>query len=1588
MRLNINKILFYGLMFVMAATSALAATKNTSDEGNKAERKNGALQRTYSGVFDLQKNTVSNFEFYNTNYGIFGFDVANTRGGGFWPRGSVNQYIFAGGVWFAVQKDPPETSTDTTRVKLTSITYNPNSGRGWYVPGRINLGGPERLDNYPDVFEVDENDPLLYRTYFSTDFNQIDGVPIDEEHQHNWPIWDASENVEDTLKQNRYFGYFIPDVDLRNTDNFPKGPAFISGEDIFSTFKDTDLEEYEDGEDIARSKGYPLMLQMEQMIYSWGFGEYRDFVFLKYEITNYSEDTLWNCWLAPVMDVDLGRQPITAFGAGNDRVRFYDEDTTLNLAVQWTNSDRGEFGYGFGYLGFDFLESPAVIQAYDTLEGGDIQLKDSIINNFVRKDKPFYTNEEQLGLRVFRNWNIQEDINEDAARYDFLSQDGVRDGDNGPGDKRFMMSTGPFNMRPHDTVRVVVGIILANAAVSSEADGTEEDMVNLVNRDKFAQQVYDNNFQAPKPPDRTIFGVFTGDPDNPTKTDDYIPYNNAIEIRWDNTAELTIDKNEDGLDFMGYRIYRARRWELDSFDVNVIASGTDADYPNGKGPFGWKFLRQYSINPPFFKNAARGGQDEDDLDMPRIDDFFIAGPWRNPETGEIDSMAISIMKYGLGLRIATEDNVFRSLFDDSTGGARPILYSIDTSRNYAPWSQYYAKILKEDSRVAWTNENVILRPNWQSLSLKDRLLGYDWNSNNNPAIYDSVLVGVARLDRSLIAYNPLYFKEAIEEITTSALDTLIPRYPDGVFGKVEYVPDSTTNPPSVDTVRITTEKIYDYSSVTSGEIDGQVKRLIKVKLPYSINQFMNDEEHLENVKEEIIDLLQRGLIKFDMPDFQESEYVRKNVISPWMEYITDGRRFIDYGDDNRNGWVEENEDPTRSEKLINNVEYFYKIVAFDEGDYNQPTPMKSNEAQPGLPNFVTTRPMAAPVGERINIEVTNVDSNIIGGLYNFQFYTVDQDKLMQHFEGHELELEFNPVWSVFTGDLNPNADLIGERDYGLYMRNVVLRDVTTDDTLFQANLNFAPIPCSNSIRGWFSEHGASYIVEDSLLIDPITGDTIGFNQPLARGYVQRNGLFTTREFNDPLYCYSNPGYWHTRAFNVLGFSFNYTLRQFAGKYRPDTLTFSTYKGSGVTATIPLKYIKHDDWANQADNSKILAARQVDYDHSLGQMVEGSFNNGPGNYEVEFLPGGTEQITVEWGSDDDKIVKTFNVPYLETKVRNLIEYNRPTLENEQDSVVVNYPIEMPHMDIPRVTQKQANIFLGNVDGYSELFSDNRYYPDPRNLPYVGINTNEFIGKYNLHAYGFVNYRGKRFSPVNIKNAYARPNEAPWNDPGLDASVGTQGRYYLTGVSQDGQDTIDFVNLFNMAGTYFASDLLDIKTRSSRTFNELAEPKLPNDYNLWQSTDFKAGDKIYLKTYGGALGFPLPGAKVRARVGVGTPENNNYTETMLDDISVVPNPYFISHQAQKSPYDAKIYFTKLPARATIEIYTINGELVKVIEHDEIVGESRTKASVSVWDLLSNDGTRVQSQTLVAVIKAANGEQTVKKFSVVVGGFRIVE
>ena len=1696
----VYKILILGIVLSFIGLSALKADIKPEYKN----KKNETLQRAPTGLFDNQKNTVSNLEFFSSNYGIFGYDVANRVGGGYWPRNSKNQYIFAGGAWFAAMKPRPGAGNDENNQPIMKqyvvVTYDPSNGQSWFVPGRI-----RDKDDKP-TYEADFNDTYKYKTYFSTDFNRTTGEPIESSDRYNWPIWDIVE--KDTLKNSRYFGLYVEDDTKRNLEKYPKGPAFISGEDIFSTFKDTDLNYYTKGYGRAKEEGYPLYIQIEHMIYSWGFGQYKDFVFLKYDFINMSPDILVNCWHAPIMDVDIARSPFTAFGARNDRVSFYDCDTSLNLnmAVQWSGSDNGEQGFGFGYLGFDYLESPSVnyfytidpqtnqklivrpspemdAEYYFNRDGDTLyRNKDTKdMTNFLRKTKRVYPVSEQLGLVTFQNWSAEDDKSQDEDRYNYMAE-GIRSGNTGPGDKRYLMATGPYNMLPRDTARVVVGVILARTDKGGEALGTDncDDMKQLEILDIFAQDVYDNNFKSPLPPERPVITEWT-------------PLNNGIMIKWDNTSEYSFDENADGLDFLGYKIYRSRRPELDTFNTKqTLPAG---NYQTGTGPLGWKQVAEYRMPFPFRKSNTVSGTKDSKI-YPIVDSLRIAGPVVNngqaiPLDETFGLYALNVMRVPSGgllydtttVNTLTNSNIITE--SKLRGKKLPILAAIDTSGvsivtnsigetvvyPTKPWAKYMLN-------YAGGNEGF----NSSNTPNPYMYFNYFDEANNNKLLKD-IVIGKVFLNRSLVAVNPLHYKRRNIKITKADADYI--KYLKDTPGATQvignqvvvrekeltdsvvyntrdstYMIDTTTYKVSVkDTVWkeepagsgvfVPTRKsffvdlpkvdsVYYYNTLS--QPFGTNEFSIDISIQRADNEIMADHNSVKETLDSVHVWLINGTARVEWPEveeeildnenniikvkrkFEETLNVRSNVISPFMALISNNRTLIDVGDDDKDGIIKSSDDPTLTEKLINNVNYFYKIIPFDEGDYTKNFPQQPNTTPFSanldiITNIVKVFPEATSVGPKTTLEIIDKTEELLGGISNINFFSVNNDRVKQLFSGDTLELSWTPVW--FDGQWVPIGSKNDDRfvNYSLLARRITLVNISDNNKLlYQATTQFEPIACTGGLVSQLTENAGSYVlaISDSVLVDSasrkfVNGeavyDTITLNQINSLDYVQRRGKFTTGRFDLKGWCYQTG--FTQEAYGTIGFEYDFTVRQYGGIFRSALVEKLGDAANRSTIIKPIEQNK------QFDPDRVHITQTVNYQQfgiRLGSDANGlqsiapnyspvnsSFNNGPGEYVLEFLPGGTETKTFKYGGLPGQAQKeiTFELTYLNVKVTNQTVAKRFD-KNIGDSVLFPIKPELNNVLLP-VSGPRFQI-RNTGDLRMDYLMYPAYYPHPKNLTVEGRDPLEFLGNFNIYNVGWIGLRERANgmpSLVNLINRlYAFPTTFQFDENIVENAYpysGLQGKYYLSASTQvNGSPvSIDFTHVVNISGAQYVFDFANAgritpnPSIDQRHFDVNNKPE--PGYDLKTAVDFRPGDQVKLTNWGSALGLPAPGAKVRVAV-KSDDSNYKYTEDDLKGIEVVPNPYYITHQSQRSVYDAQIFFTRLPKSCNIKIYTMAGDMVKEINHESSIDNERR--AVEVWDIISKNGFRVQSQVLVAVITTPDGETVTKTFSVVVGSFRILD
>lgn len=103
--------------------------------------------------------------------------------------------------------------------------------------------------------------------------------------------------------------------------------------------------------------------------------------------------------------------------------------------------------------------------------------------------------------------------------------------------------------------------------------------------------------------------------------------------------------------------------------------------------------------------------------------------------------------------------------------------------------------------------------------------------------------------------------------------------------------------------------------------------------------------------------------------------------------------------------------------------------------------------------------------------------------------------------------------------------------------------------------------------------------------------------------------------------------------------------------------------------------------------------------------------------------------------------------------------------------------------------------------------------------------------------------------------------------------------------------------------------------------------------------------------------------------------------MENIKVVPNPYVATAQWEaRNPYASgrgprSLHFTHLPSKCTIRIFTINGELVDVIEHDSPLNDGTAE-----WKMLTKDNLNIAYGVYVFQVDAPGIGTKIGKFAVI--------
>ncbi len=261
-------------------------------------------------------------------------------------------------------------------------------------------------------------------------------------------------------------------------------------------------------------------------------GALANIVFVKFQIYNKGGLNINDMYVSLWADPDLG-------GAGDD---FVGCDTNLSLGYCYNDGADADYGNNPPAVGYDFFQGPLfytgdtndVARMWDTTYQGYINLPMSSFNKYINGTDP---------QSPFHSYNYMQGLERDGAPLVFgtdttkyygwgdpVAGTGFLDANSS--DRRYMLSTGPFDFAPGDSTEIVAAIIVGRS--TSELKSITE----LKNLDLFAQKVYDSNFVLPSPPAK---------PDVSAKS-----FPNEILLTWGTASE----DDPGDYTFEGYAVFQ------------------------------------------------------------------------------------------------------------------------------------------------------------------------------------------------------------------------------------------------------------------------------------------------------------------------------------------------------------------------------------------------------------------------------------------------------------------------------------------------------------------------------------------------------------------------------------------------------------------------------------------------------------------------------------------------------------------------------------------------------------------------------------------------------------------------------------------------------------------------------------------------------------------------------------------------------------------------------------------------------------------------------------------------------------------------
>ncbi len=248
-----------------------------------------------------------------------------------------------------------------------------------------------------------------------------------------------------------------------------------------------------------------------------------------------------------------------------------------------------------------------------------------------------------------------------------------------------------------------------------------------------------------------------------------------------------------------------------------------------------------------------------------------------------------------------------------------------------------------------------------------------------------------------------------------------------------------------------------------------------------------------------------------------------------------------------------------------------------------------------------------------------------------------------------------------------------------------------------------------------------------------------------------------------------------------------------------------------------------------------------------------------------------------------------------------------------------------------------------------------------------------------------YRWKITGSTDYRFKYACDYDFVWGEPSEDTrghalpftiynkTAGTQVEVFLSGVGNDAYGLApfpDYPEFRNRCIFYLKEDMVPgydstkVKSTWKYTVSWTPDSLASNIHYSFPGIDtmrvttkkpFRKGDEFYFDASS-------------------ITQMKEVTQNHVEEVRVVPNPYIVSADWETDINHKSLHFTNLPDECIIRIFTLTGELVYTILHNDIF------SGQAEWNLRSMNRQEVAPGLYVFVVETPNFEHFTGKFAVI--------